>query len=237
VFSRIGGKLSRRFRRYGYNRPHTILRYSILALTLIVTLTWGIYLLTIIDPYSIFGRIMTYFVVPLVMLVNNLLAHIFGKFDIYTFVSAPVTGFVLSAYFIPVIFLLLVSVLSIMKGRLFCNTVCPVGTFLGLLSKASVLRIKFDDPKCTRCGRCAVACKSSCIDFLNKQVDHSRCVGCFNCLGSCPDKALENCTCSKESIHCKRKENFKCLSPRINQHNKFHIKLYSMFALHKRLSE
>lgn len=191
VFSRIGGKLRKRFRRYGYKRPHTYLRYSILAVTLVVMLTWGIYLLTILDPYSIFGRIMTYFGKPVVMEVNNLLAHIFGKFDIYTFVNAPVTGFVLPAYYIPALFLLLIFVLSLAKGRLFCNTVCPVGTFLGLLSKASLLRIKFDDPKCTRCGRCAVACKSSCIDFLNKDVDHSRCVSCFNCLKSCPDKALE----------------------------------------------
>jgi ferredoxin-type protein NapF len=191
VFSRIGGKFRKRFRRYGFRMPHTILRYSILAITLIVTLTWGINLLTILDPYSIFGRIMTYFGKPVVMILNNLLAHIFGKFDIYTFVNAPVTGFVLLSYLIPALFFLLVLLLSFMKGRLFCNTVCPVGTFLGLLSKVSVLRIKFDDPKCTKCGRCAVACKSSCIDFLNKSVDHSRCVGCFNCLKSCPDKALE----------------------------------------------
>ena len=191
VFSRVGGKFKKRFRRYGYKKPHTILRYSILALALIVTLIWGINLLVILDPYSIFGRIMTYFGKPVIMLANNLLAGIFGKFDIYTFVNAPVTGFAIESYLIPVIFLLLVVILSLTKGRLFCNTVCPVGTFLGLLSKISVLRIKFDDTKCTKCGRCAVACKSSCIDFLNMSVDNSRCVGCFNCLGNCPDKAME----------------------------------------------
>jgi ferredoxin-type protein NapF len=190
LFSRAGGRFKKRFRRYGYKKPHTILRYSILALTLFVTL-WGINLLMILDPYSIFGRIMTYFGKPVVMLANNLLAHIFGKFDIYTFVNAPVTGFVLSSYYIPVLFLLLILVLSFTRGRLFCNTVCPVGTFLGLLSKASFLRIKFDEPKCTKCGRCAVACKASCIDFLNKKIDTSRCVECFNCLKSCPDNAIE----------------------------------------------
>jgi ferredoxin len=191
VFSRIGGKFKKRSRRYGFKRPHTVIRYSILAVALILTLSWGIYILMILDPYSIFGRIMTYFGKPVVMLANNLLAHIFGKFDIYTFVNAPVAGFVLSSYYIPVAFLLLVGVMSFTRGRLFCNTVCPVGTFLGLLSKVSFLRIKFDDLKCTKCGRCAIACKSSCIDFLNKDVDYSRCVGCFNCLKSCPDKALE----------------------------------------------
>jgi ferredoxin-type protein NapF len=152
---------------------------------------WGIYFLTLLDPYSIFGRIMTYFTKPVVLLLNNLLSWIFGNFDIYTFVNAPVTSFGLAAYYVPAAFLLLVGIMSFTSGRLFCNTVCPVGTFLGLLSKVSLLRIKFDEEKCTKCGRCSLACKSSCIDFLNKDVDHSRCVGCFNCLKSCPDKALE----------------------------------------------
>jgi ferredoxin-type protein NapF len=151
---------------------------------------WGIYLLTLLDPYSIFGRFLTYFGRPVMLLINNLLAGILGKFDIYTFVNTPVTGFPLIVYSIPVVFLLLVGILSFTKGRLYCNTVCPVGTFLGLISKISVFRLRFDDLNCTRCGRCSLVCKSSCIDFLNKEIDQSRCVECFDCLKSCPDKAL-----------------------------------------------
>jgi ferredoxin-type protein NapF len=191
IFSRTGGRIKKRFRRYGFKKPQTILRYAILAATLIITMTWGIYFLTLLDPYSIFGRSMTFFVKPVVLLLNNLLSHIFGKFDIYTFVQTPVTLFSPAAYYIPIAILLLVGILSLANGRLYCNAVCPVGTFLGIISKVSLLQIKFDGSKCTKCGRCAVACKSSCIDFLNKDIDNSRCVGCFNCLKSCQDKALE----------------------------------------------
>jgi polyferredoxin len=190
VFSRTGGKFKKKFRRFGYKKPHSFLRYIFLAATLIVTMVWGIYLITILDPYSIFGRFAIYFGRPLVLLVNNILAQILGKFDIYTLVNTPVIGFPLIVYSIPVAFFLLVGILSFTRGRLYCNTVCPVGTFLGLISKISVLRIKFDDKKCTRCGRCSLACKSSCIDFLNWEIDHSRCVDCFNCLKTCPDKAM-----------------------------------------------
>jgi ferredoxin-type protein NapF len=190
ILNRIGGLFRKRFRRFRFLKPLSVLRYTILAVTLIFTLTWGITLVNILDPYSIFGRIMTYFTKPVIMLSNNLLASIFGKFDIYTFVNAPLNGFAFSAYLLPVLFLILVGVLSVTGGRLYCNAVCPVGTFLGLLSKISVLRIKFDSEKCTKCGRCSMACKSSCIDFLNKQVDTSRCVDCFNCLKSCPEKAM-----------------------------------------------
>jgi ferredoxin-type protein NapF len=190
IISRIGGKLKKKFRRFGFKKPHTLLRYSLLFITLFVTLIWGIYFMTLLDPYSVFGRFVTYFIKPLVLLLNNFLSGVLGKFDIYTLVNTPITKFPLLAYAIPTVFLVLFGVMSLIKGRLYCNSICPVGTFLGLLSKISLLRIKFDKIACTRCGRCALACKSSCIDFLNYDVDVTRCVDCFNCLKSCPDKAL-----------------------------------------------
>lgn len=188
--SRIGGRIKKKFRRYGFKKPFTVLRYVILAATLIVTMIWGIYMITLLDPYSIFGRFMTYFAKPVIIIVNNFLAGILGKFDIYTLSNVPVKGFPLILYAIPAAFFLLVGGLSLTKGRLYCNMICPVGTFLGLISKISLFRIKFDESACTRCGRCAIRCKSSCIDFLKHDVDVTRCVSCFNCIHTCQDKAL-----------------------------------------------
>lgn len=188
--SRIGGKIKKKFRRYGFKKPFTIIRYTLLAATVLVTLIWGIYLLTLLDPYSIFGRFMTYFGKPVAILLNNFVASILHKFDVYTFDHITIKGFQLLTYSIPVIFMLLVGLLSLTKGRLYCNMICPVGTLLGLLSKVSVFRIKVDETKCTKCGRCSVGCKSSCIDFLQHRVDVSRCVDCFNCVNICQDKAI-----------------------------------------------
>ena len=190
LFSRIGGRFKKKFRRYGFRKPFTILRYSLLAITLIVTLIWGIYMITLLDPYSIFGRFMTYFAKPAVIVINNFLAGILGKFDIYTLSNIPVKGFPLIVYSIPAAFFILVGTLSFTKGRLYCNMICPVGTLFGLLSKVSLLRIKFDETACTRCGRCSLGCKSSCIDFLKHDIDVTRCVDCFNCINTCQDKAL-----------------------------------------------
>jgi polyferredoxin len=190
LFSRIGGRFKRKFRRYGFKKPFTILRYSLLAFTLIVTLIWGIYLITMLDPFSIFGRFMTYFAKPAVIVINNFLAGILGKFDIYTLSNVPVKGFPLIVYSIPAAFFILVGVLSFTKGRLYCNMICPVGTLFGLLSKVSLLRIKFDETACNRCGRCSLGCKSSCIDFLRHDIDVTRCVDCFNCINTCQDKAI-----------------------------------------------
>jgi polyferredoxin len=190
VISRTGGMFKRRFRKYGFKKPYTILRYFILVLTAGILLLGGVYVLTILDPYSTFGRFMTYFAKPVVLVLNNLVAALLGRFDIYTIFKVDIKAFELIAYAIPVGFLLLIGFLAFRYGRLYCNTVCPVGTFLGLLSKVSLFRIKFDEEKCNRCGRCAMACKSSCIDFLNKNVDVSRCVNCFNCLDTCSEKAM-----------------------------------------------
>ena len=190
VVSRLGGIFKKRFRRFGLSKPFTILRYSILVISLIIFLFGGIYILTLLDPYSIFGRFMTYFVKPVIILINNLFSDVLVKFDIYTLRREAIIGTPLLAYSVPVALLLLVGFFSFRRGRLYCNTICPVGTLLGLISKVSLFRIKFEDSKCTRCGRCALACKSSCIDFLGKSIDVTRCVDCFNCINKCPEKAL-----------------------------------------------
>jgi len=190
IFSRIGGRIKKKFRRFGYKKPYTIIRYSLLVITLTVTIIWGGYLLTLLDPYSIFGRFMTYFVKPVIILLNNFVAGILGKFDIYTLSHLDIRGFHLAVYSIPAVFFILVGLLSLTRGRLYCNMICPVGTLLGLLSKISLFRIKIDESQCSKCGLCSVACKSSCIDFLKTHVDVSRCVGCFNCIKICPDKAI-----------------------------------------------
>ncbi len=105
LISRIGGRIKKKFRRYGYRKPFTILRYALLIITLIVTMTLGIYAITLLlDPYSIFGRFMTFFAKPLVILINNFLAGILGKFDIYTLSNIPVNGYTLIAYSVPQLF-------------------------------------------------------------------------------------------------------------------------------------
>jgi len=81
--------------------------------------------------------------------------------------------------------LILIVALSVLRGRLYCNTVCPVGAFLGLLSKVSLFRISIDKTGCTKCGKCIAACKAECINIKDQTVDFSRCVGCENCIKVC----------------------------------------------------
>jgi formate hydrogenlyase subunit 6/NADH:ubiquinone oxidoreductase subunit I len=86
--------------------------------------------------------------------------------------------------------LLLVAWLAATRGRLYCNTVCPVGTLLGLFARISWLRITFDQDGCKGCKLCEDICKAGCIDSRKKTVDSSRCVSCYNCLAVCQRNGL-----------------------------------------------
>lgn len=174
----------------GYRNPHNILRYSILASTVLLLLAGSNLLLNILDPFSAFGRIATNIARPFGIALNNGGAMVLEKFGIYALARehwaamAPLSTGVAAAM------LLLVLGLAATYGRLYCNTICPVGTLLGLAARFSFLRLHIDSDSCTSCRRCAAVCKASCIDLTTKTVDMSRCVSCYNCLAVCKHSGI-----------------------------------------------
>ena len=75
-------------------------------------------------------------------------------------------------------------------GREFCNTVCPIGTALGVVSNSSLYRIEIDPDKCVSCLKCEDICRASCVKVVSRYVDNSRCVRCFDCLKVCENDAI-----------------------------------------------
>ncbi len=192
VISWIARKFKKRKKRYyTFSKPHNILRYGLLAISAIVLLFGSVFVITLLDPYSNFGRIMTYFGKPVVVLANNGLSTILEKFDIYSLFPVDLVTVPIWVLVFPIIIAILVIWLSVAHGRLYCNTVCPVGALLGLLSKVAIFRITIDEEECTRCSLCARVCKASCMNYLQAEVDFSRCVGCYNCLTVCPTDAVK----------------------------------------------
>ena len=84
-----------------------------------------------------------------------------------------------------------VTVLAWLDGRAWCNSICPVGTTLGFLSRFALLRPVIDTAKCTNCRACERKCKASCIRIPDHEIDYSRCVDCFDCLDSCKFGAMK----------------------------------------------
>ena len=185
--ARSFGKKKFRFR---FAPPKTWLRYSILVIVCLSLFTGSIFLLTLLDPYSNFGRIVSALIRPVYKAANNILVQIFESFGSYALYPVTVAKTNPYTLMIPVVVLGLVTWLSVWRGRLYCNTVCPVGTLLGLISKISLFKIRLNTAECNQCGNCMFVCKSQCIDVKNREVDFSRCVGCSNCIKACDKNAI-----------------------------------------------
>lgn len=191
LVSRLAQRFRKKKKRYSFSPSATILRYSILVASVLVFAVGNSALILLLDPYSTFGRIVSQCVRPVVLLINNGMASILNAHGNYSMYRIEQMPFLWSSFGIALLFLMVVSTMAAAKGRLYCNSICPVGSFLGLLSKISLFHIRFNPASCNHCTACEKQCKSQCIDSKAMIVDDSRCVSCFNCLSSCKKGGLK----------------------------------------------
>ena len=177
---------SKKRKNFGYRKPHTVLRYGLLAVVAVCFLVGLTLPLLLLEPYSNFGRIASLLCRPIVFVINNV-ASTLAPERIYYQSYVPLAW---GSYLWPALFFLALVWLSTFRGRLFCNTLCPTGSLLGILSKYAAFRPMVDANKCNHCGLCSLKCKAECIDGKEGRVDHSRCVMCFNCMTACKKDAL-----------------------------------------------
>ena len=191
LVSWINGRRSRKERmRFTYSRAKNWLRYGMLVL-FTAALAAGIgSFVALLDPYSAYGRIVSNLFAPLWQWGNNLLAFFAERIDSYAFYKTDVWLRSLTTFIIAAVTLVVIVVLAWRNGRTWCNTICPVGTVLGFISRFSLFKVRIDAEKCKSCSLCARACKASCIDYKNHSIDHSRCVDCFDCIGTCTHGAI-----------------------------------------------
>jgi ferredoxin len=193
IFQDIISRTSQSFRKrkiFRFSKPHNYLRYGIFILVILFLLAGSTFMLNLLDPYSNFGKIWSGLFRPIVIAVNDLLSGLFEKMGSYAISPIGLVSFNFLVLIYPLIFLTTVIILASNRGRLFCNTICPVGTFLAITSKFSFLKLAIDKNTCTQCGKCSTACKAECIDVKNTKVEFDRCVGCFNCIQVCPERGI-----------------------------------------------
>lgn len=193
ILQDIIARLSARLRiraKMGFTHPHDTLRYTLLVFTAVSFPAAGTLLISWLDPFSIYGRISSNVLSPPYILLNNKAALFLTKFNVYSMHSSDFKHASVSVVLAVVLFTLFVTILSIFRGRLYCNTVCPVGALLGLISRISFFRISLEHQSCISCGKCEKICKSSCINCSDDIMDFSRCVLCLNCLKVCPTSGI-----------------------------------------------
>ena len=147
-------------RPYRYHKPQNWLRYTVLAAFVLLMVLGLGSIAALIAPYSAYARMVT---------------------------GIHASGLV---QWVAIATLAVIGVMAFGWGRLWCNTLCPVGSLLSLVSRYRIVGIRIDADKCVGCHKCEKGCKAMCIDVDGRSVDHSRCVNCFNCLGECKAGAI-----------------------------------------------
>jgi polyferredoxin len=194
IYQDIIAWLSKKFirkKKYTYSKAKSILRWSILVATVVTFIFGFTFLVGLLDPYGAYGRMVTHLFRPAYLAGNNLLETIFTSFNNYLFYKVSIYSLSIFSSITALITLGVIGYLAWRNGRTYCNTICPVGTTLGLLSKYSLFKVGFLNDKCNMCGLCTMKCKASCIDSKNKEIDYSRCITCFNCIESCNRNAMK----------------------------------------------
>ncbi len=165
---RKGEKLfkKKKTHKFKYVSEHRWVRYAVLVLSIVSIIASGQMLIALIAPYSAYGR-----------MVQSIVATASGSVTLPLLLTGLLT-------------LIIICICAWMWGREYCNTICPVGTLLSLVSRFSLMRPVIDESKCINCGKCGRQCKAGCIDTKNHKIDYSRCVDCFDCIETCQDNAI-----------------------------------------------
>ena len=78
-------------------------------------------------------------------------------------------------------------------NRAFCKYICPITVFLKPMSYFSLMRVKVDKAQCIGCNKCRHVCPMNVdmTDNSRKRENGTECILCFECVESCPKKALK----------------------------------------------
>lgn len=101
--------------------------------------------------------------------------------------GAPHQRIFYAAWFIGAMIMALVG-MNLIIPRFFCRVLCPLGAFLGWMSRFAIWRIDRDLTRCTDCNLCLAHCEGA--SDPQAALRKSECFVCFNCIDDCPEDAL-----------------------------------------------
>ena len=178
---------------FQYTKEKKWLRYGVWVL-FVAALIAGVHVfVTLLAPYSAYGRMVQNLLQPVYLWGNNALAWLAERAGSYAFYEKEVWIRSVPTFIIAVVTLVIIVILAFKGGRTYCNDICPVGTTLSFFSRFAMFRHVIDESQCVRCHSCERKCKAKCIEITPERVhiDYSRCVDCFDCIGACKEGGLK----------------------------------------------
>jgi len=176
-------------------------KYYIL-ITLLVSSLFTLQLAGIMDPISLLIRSFSLSVYPIInygirgffdTIYNTDIPVVVNLSEtIYDILKKGILSFrqphYLQAVFIGMIFITILS-LNFVERRFWCKYLCPLGAFLGLLSRHSLLKREVSEG-CTSCGICNTVCQGGALSEKKADWRNTECMACFNCDDICPQNAV-----------------------------------------------
>ncbi len=114
-------------------------------------------------------------------------AMVFRDVDPFHALFEPLTaGFGLS-----MLVLIVTLLASTVVDRPWCKYACPLGALIGLMGRASLVKIERDAQSCTACGLCDRKCPMGVAISTSHRVATTECNNCLTCTEVCPHGALD----------------------------------------------
>jgi len=177
------------------NRYRNLYQFKYLVLTvMLVMAAMGSLQIGLLDPIVLMVRTFTVAIMP----ASDLAVNAVGGELVERGFDANVSPWLFApgideprifdgAWFVGLLFVGLIG-MNLVIPRFFCRVLCPLGAFLGVLSRFSLWRIERDLTKCTDCDLCLKGCEGA--SDPQAALRKSECFVCFNCIDDCPEDAL-----------------------------------------------
>ena len=163
----------RKRNRFSFSPEKRWLRYGVLVVFLASCVAGINVIVSLLAPYSSYGRMVNSILRPVWTTGNNVLASLAERMDSYAFYSVDVWMRSLPTLIIAAVTFVIIAVLAWRGGRTYCNTICPVGTILSFFARFSWFKISIDGDKCISCRLC-----------------EKNCTACQLCVSACPNDVL-----------------------------------------------
>jgi len=175
---------------------HLVWKYYLLIFILVGTL-FSLDLIGIFDPLSLLYRSFTVAIFPALSYGFEAFVGFLYQINISSlgdtlaqfFENLALNSTFRQGFFIGTIFIGIL-LLNLTRERFWCRYLCPLGAFLGLLSRWNVVKLKIDSQKCIKCDLCNIHCQTQASPFPEEKWKSSECVYCYTCSSICPTSAI-----------------------------------------------
>lgn len=197
--SRLGKNLINSNRYHWYQK----IKYYVLIF-FIASAVLGLMIAGVFDPISLLIRSLSLVVIPIIA---GILSFISGfSFD-YNFPGNSIVGFIsewikehvlishavvsYNTIFTLGLFFLLILAANRWFTRFWCRGLCPLGAFLGLISRWSIFGMEKTESNCDHCNKCLRYCQGADGPEAGVKWRKSECHLCLNCQAECDRGAIK----------------------------------------------